>query len=161
MALKVIFLLLVMREKYIRLCASLLRWFSRRQSKAQHLCTCAGEQIPKTDLGTHSRPDRYSHRMPRVDYEKLSGDCVREPSEAIRARVQAARDIQNKRFSSSGSSDIICNTDMRVGEMRQFCKLDENSQGLIHTAMSRHSLSARAYHRLRKLARTIADLVGC
>jgi magnesium chelatase family protein len=55
--------------------------------------------------------------VPRVDYEKLSGDRVGETSEAIRARAQAARDIQNKHFSHNGASDIVCNADMRVGEI--------------------------------------------
>jgi len=63
--------------------------------------------------------------VPRVDYEKLSGDRVGESSESIRTRVQAAGDIQSKRFSTNGSSDIVCNADMRVGEIRQICKLQE------------------------------------
>jgi len=99
--------------------------------------------------------------VPRVDYEKLSGDRVGETSEAIRARVQAARYIQLKRFSKNGSSDIVCNADMRVGEIRQYCKLPEEGQSLMRAAMSQLNLSARAYHRILKLARTIADLVGC
>jgi magnesium chelatase family protein len=82
--------------------------------------------------------------VPRADYEKLSGDRVGESSEAIRARVQAARNIQNKRFSSNGSSDIVCNADMRVGEIRQFCKLQDEGgvlnlskhQSLMHTTTS-------------------------
>ena len=98
--------------------------------------------------------------VPRVDYEKLSGDRLGESSESIRARVQAARDIQNKRFSSNGSSDIVCNADMRVGEIRQFCKLQDEGQSLMRAAMSQMNLSARAYHRILKLARTIADLAG-
>ena len=57
-------------------------------------------------------------------------------SESIRARVQAARDIQNKRFSKNGSSDIVCNADMRVGEIRQYCKLRQDSQSLMRAAMS-------------------------
>jgi len=61
--------------------------------------------------------------VPRVDYEKLSGDRVSESSESIRTRVQAARERQLTRFSNNGSSDIICNADMRVGETRQFCRL--------------------------------------
>jgi magnesium chelatase family protein len=65
--------------------------------------------------------------VPRVDYEKLSGDRLGETSESIRRRVQAARDIQLNRF-SNGSSDVICNADMRVGEIRQFCKLQDESQ---------------------------------
>jgi magnesium chelatase family protein len=98
--------------------------------------------------------------VPRVDYEKLSGDRLGETSESIRKRVQAARDIQNKRFLNSGSKDVICNADMRVGEVRQFCQLQAEGQGLMRSAMSQLNLSARAYHRLLKLARTIADLAA-
>jgi len=98
--------------------------------------------------------------VPRVDYEKLSGDRVGESSEAIRGRVQTARDLQNKRF-SNGASDIVSNADMRVGEVRQFCKLQEEGQSLMRAAMSQMNLSARAYHRILKLGRTIADLAGC
>jgi magnesium chelatase family protein len=82
--------------------------------------------------------------VPRVDYDKLSEDRVRESSEAIRARVQAARNIQQKRFSNKGSSDIICNADMRVGEIRQFYKLQDEGQSLMRAAMTRLNLSARA-----------------
>ena len=57
--------------------------------------------------------------VPRVDYEKLRGDRLGESSESIRKRVQVARNIQ-QRFKDS-QSDIICNADMRVGEIRQFC----------------------------------------
>jgi magnesium chelatase family protein len=92
--------------------------------------------------------------VPRVDYEKLSGDRVSESSESIRARLQAARKIQLTRFSINASSDIICNADMRVGEVRQFCGLQAEGQSLIRAAMSQLNLSARAYHR------TIADLAG-
>src|SRR5689334_23082927 len=97
--------------------------------------------------------------VPRVDYEKLSGDRLGESSEAIRQRVQAARDIQRARFSKLDSKHpIICNADMRVGEIRQFCKLQDEGQSLMRAAMSQLNLSARAYHRILKLARTIADL---
>jgi magnesium chelatase family protein len=90
-----------------------------------------------------------------VDYEKLSGNKLGETSESIRQRVQAARDIQSKRFADS---DIVCNSDMRVGEIRQFCQLQAEGQSLMRSAMSQLNLSARAYHRILKLARTIADL---
>jgi magnesium chelatase family protein len=96
--------------------------------------------------------------VPRVDYEKFSGDRLGESSEAIRARVQAARDIQNKRFSGNGSSDTVCNADMRVGEVRQFCMLQDEGQGLMRAAMSQMNLSALAFHRILRLVRTIADL---
>ncbi|HLP81922.1 MAG TPA: hypothetical protein VK141_08045, partial [Nitrosomonas sp.] len=81
-----------------------------------------------------------------------------------------ARDIQQKRFglrnhlASEGQESlqsVVCNADMRVGEIRQFCKLQDEGQSLMRSAMSQLNLSARAYHRILKLARTIADLGGC
>jgi len=71
--------------------------------------------------------------VPRLDYEKLSNDRMEESSEAIRARVQVARDIQYARFtaSNSQSTDIICNADICVGETGQFCKLQEGGQSLM------------------------------
>jgi magnesium chelatase family protein len=98
--------------------------------------------------------------VPRVDYEKLSGNKMSESSESIRKRVQAPRDIQNKRFTSGKATDIVCNADMRIGEVRQFCQLQAEGQSLMRSAMSQLQLSARAYHRILKLARTIADLAG-
>jgi magnesium chelatase family protein len=102
--------------------------------------------------------------VPRVDYDKLSNDRLGEPSSEIRKRVQAAREKQLQRFSTQSQetlrSGIVCNADMRVAEVRQFCKLDEAGNRLIRAAMSQLNLSARAYHRTLKLARTIADLAG-
>jgi len=95
--------------------------------------------------------------VPRVNYEKLSSDRLGEPSEAIRARVQAARQRQLERFVGT---NIICNADMRVAEVRKFYKLDETGNNFVRAAMSQLNLSARAYHRILKLARTIADLAG-
>ncbi|MEP7137198.1 MAG: hypothetical protein ABI904_19905 [Chloroflexota bacterium] len=57
-------------------------------------------------------------------------------------------------------SYIICNADMRIGEIRQFCKLQDEGQSLMRAAMMQLNLSVRAYHRILKLARTIADLAG-
>ena len=74
--------------------------------------------------------------------------------------MQAARDIQNKRFTNGKATDIVCNADMRIGEIREFCQLQEEGQSLMRAAMSQLQLSARAYHRILKLARTIADLAG-
>ena len=126
-------------------------------------CTCASAVVTKYQKrisGPLLDHIDIHIEVPRVDYEKLSGDRVGESSEAIRGRVQAARDIQNKRFSSSGSSGIICNADMRVAEIRLFCQLQAEGQGLMRAAMTQLNLSARAYHRILKLARTIADLAG-
>ena len=130
-------------------------------SDAQKACTCAPAVVTKYQKRI-SGPllDRIDIHIevPRVDYKKLSGDRVGEKSESIRVRVQAARDIQNKRFSNGETSDIVCNADMRVGEVRQFCKLRTRVGGLMRAAMTQLNLSARAYHRILKLARTIADL---
>ncbi|NTV33930.1 MAG: ATP-binding protein [Deltaproteobacteria bacterium] len=98
--------------------------------------------------------------VPSVDYEKLSSESLGETSEIIQMRVQAARDIQNIRFSNGETKDIVCNADMRVGEVRQFCQLQDEGKSLLRAAMTQLNLSARAYHRILKLARTIADLAG-
>jgi magnesium chelatase family protein len=98
--------------------------------------------------------------VPSVDYEKLSSDRVGETSASIQARVQAARDIQTRRFSENGPSDIVCNADMRVGEIRQYCKVGEEGQRLMRAAMTHLNLSARAYYRILKLAHINADLAG-
>jgi magnesium chelatase family protein len=125
-------------------------------------CTCAPATVTKYQKRI-SGPmlDRIDIHIevPRVDYEKLSGDRLGESSESIRKRVQGARDLQLARFSSN-QSEIICNADMRVGEIRQFCRLQDEGQSLMRAAMSQMNLSARAYHRILKLARTIADLAG-
>ena len=92
-----------------------------------------------------------------MDYEKLSSDRLGESSAAIRERVQAARQRQSERFADT---TMVCNADMRVAEIRKFCKLDETGESLIKAAMSQLQLSARAYHRILKLSRTIADLAG-
>jgi magnesium chelatase family protein len=96
-------------------------------------------------------------RVPRVDYEKLSDQRMGEPSHVVRQRVEAARELQRRRF---GGGEILCNADMRPAEVRQFCELDDTSRALMKTAMNQMQLSARAYHRVLKLARTIADLAG-
>lgn len=70
------------------------------------------------------------------------------------------RDIQDKHFSSGEAKDIVCDADMRVGEVRQFCQLQAEGHSLMRSVMSQLNLLARAYHRILKLSRTIADLAG-
>jgi len=126
-------------------------------------CTCASATVTKYQKRI-SGPllDRIDIHIvvPHVDYEKLSGDRLGERSEVIRKRVQGARNIQQSRFTNYHSTDIVCNADMRVGKIRQFCKLQAEGQSLMRAAMTQLNLSARAYHRILKLARTIADLAG-
>lgn len=129
---------------------------------AQKQCTCSNSTVTKYQKRI-SGPllDRIDIHIevPRVDYEKLSSDRLGESSAVIRERVQAARDRQFARFSDS-EAQVTSNADMRVAEVRQFCKLDETGESLMRSAMSQLQLSARGYHRVLKLARTIADLAG-
>jgi len=82
--------------------------------------------------------------------------------------VQSARNIQEKRFSNHESSDNICDVDTRLGEIQKICRLQDKGgvlnlsrhQSLMRAAMTQLNLSARGYHRILKLARTIADLAG-
>jgi magnesium chelatase family protein len=68
--------------------------------------------------------------VPRVDYEKLSGNKTSETSESIRVRVQAARERQRIRFSKNGTTDIVSNAVMRIGGIRQFCQLQDEGDAL-------------------------------
>ncbi len=95
--------------------------------------------------------------VPRVQYEKLSSERLGEPSAAIRARVVAARAIQTRRFAGARPRT---NADMGAAEIRAHCQLDGAGQALMKAAVRQLNLSARGYHRVLKLARTIADLAG-
>jgi magnesium chelatase family protein len=95
--------------------------------------------------------------VPRVAYEKLAGMTLGDSSATVRKRVEAARAIQRTRFAGL---PILTNSEMRPAEIRQFCVLDSAGQALIKAAMRQLNLSARGYHRVLKLARTIADLAG-
>lgn len=127
---------------------------------SQRACTCAPAAVTRYKKRL-SGPllDRIDIHVevPRVPYEKLAGVGTGEPSAVVRARVERARAVQGKRFAGSG---ILTNSEMRPAEIRQHCALDAAGQALIKAAMRQLNLSARAYHRVLKLARTIADLAG-
>ncbi|HEX5430002.1 MAG TPA: YifB family Mg chelatase-like AAA ATPase [Patescibacteria group bacterium] len=93
----------------------------------------------------------------RVEYDKLSSDANGENSQEIQKRVQRARDIQTKRFKNS---QVKTNSEMSIKEIKDFCKLDETEQQFMKAAVIKMYLSARSYHRILKLGRTIADLAG-
>ena len=93
--------------------------------------------------------------VPSVDYDKLVAPASAEPSRSVRDRTERARKVQSDRFSGS---DILTNSDMGPNEVYQFCELDDQASGLVKSAMKQMHLSARAYHRILKLARTVADL---
>jgi len=93
--------------------------------------------------------------VPHIDYEKLTDDRLGEPSAKVQTRVNAARSRQLERFKGSR---LTCNAEMTPTEVREFCQVEESAQGLLKAAMKQLYLSARAFHRILKLARTIADL---
>jgi magnesium chelatase family protein len=97
-------------------------------------------------------------RVPAVRATELSGDSAEEPSAAIRARVEAARARQRERF--AGAPGVHANAQMGPRELRRCCRLNPGGEELLRTAMNRLSLSARAFHRILKVARTVADLAG-
>jgi len=123
-------------------------------------CTCSSTMITRYQKRI-SGPlmDRIDIHMqvPRVEYQKLRDMRQAESSDEVRARVEAARERQRTRFRETG---IASNADMRPAQIRKYCGLDEACQNLMKTAMRQLQLTARAYHRVLKLARTIADLAG-
>jgi len=93
--------------------------------------------------------------VPHIDYEKLTDDRLGEQSDKVQTRVKAARSTQRKRFQGT---KLSCNTEMTPTEVREFCQVEESAQSLLKAAMKQLYLSARAFHRILKIARTIADL---
>jgi magnesium chelatase family protein len=93
--------------------------------------------------------------VPRVDYEKLADKRQVETSATVRARVQASRERQLQRFAGT---KLTCNAEMGPAEVRDCCEVEPSAEKLLRAAMQQLHLSARAYQRVLKLARTIADL---
>jgi magnesium chelatase family protein len=98
--------------------------------------------------------------VPRVPFQKLAALESGELSAVVRHRVERARQIQHQRFASSGKANMLVNGDMGPAEVQHFCAIDEQGRNLMRAAMQQMNLGARAYHRVLKLARTIADLAG-
>jgi magnesium chelatase family protein len=141
---------------------------------AMNPCPCGFYSDPTKECScSESTVSRYQKRIsgplldridifvevPRVDYEKLAANTTGEPSAAVRSRVERARALQGERFAGT---KLFSNAEMTPTEVRQHCQsvLDEQAQALLRLAMTQLSLSARAFHRMLKLARTIADMAG-
>ena len=126
----------------------------------RHQCTCTPGQIHRYRTRV-SGPlmDRIDIHIevPAVDYKKLSSDLPAESSEEIRRRVVQARQIQLNRFKND---KIYCNGQMRTRHIKKYCNLTTEAKDILEAAMERLSLSARAYTRILKVSRTIADLEG-
>lgn len=123
-----------------------------------HACSCSNAMITRYQKRI-SGPlmDRIDLHVdvPRVDFDKLTAVTRNESSAAIRDRVEMARERQTQRFQGLG---LFSNADMGPSEVRELCQLDETGQRLMKSAMTQMNLSARAFHRILKIARTIADL---
>ena len=99
--------------------------------------------------------------VPAMEYQELASLAKGEGSAAIRERVVASRARQRERFAKGkGAHAIHCNANMRAKDVHKHCVLDDAAQGLLKAAMADLHLSARAYDRILKVARTIADLAG-
>ncbi len=127
----------------------------------EHSCTCTPNQIQRYRARL-SGPllDRIDIHIdvPRVDYDKLLGLAQAESSAEIRARVEAARSVQGQRFANAPG--LHANSDMRVSNLEAFCPLREDAKTLLSAAVRKYKLSARSYHRVIKLSRSIADLAA-
>ena len=113
----------------------------------RYLSKISGPLLDRIDIHIEVTP---------VPFEKLSDDRKGESSVDIRNRVTAARELQTKRFQDL--ENVHYNAQMSTKQIREYCKLDDASLQLLKSAMERLNLSARAYDRILKVARTIADL---
>lgn len=112
----------------------------------KYLSRISGPLLDRIDLHIEVTP---------VPFKELSANRTSEKSEDIRERVVTARDIQIKRFAET---EVHCNAQMGAKQIRAYCQIDEAGKQLLNTAMERLGLSARAYDRILKVSRTIADL---
>jgi magnesium chelatase family protein len=127
-------------------------------SDLSHECTCTIPQIQryrsKISGPLMDRIDIHIE-VPAVKYRDLASRDAGEPSKEIKSRVDAARKIQLTRFKGM---KVYCNAQMTNRHIKKFCQIDDTSQRLLETAIDKFGLSARAYTRILKVARTIADL---
>ncbi|HOC88115.1 MAG TPA: YifB family Mg chelatase-like AAA ATPase [bacterium] len=126
-----------------------------------HSCGCSGQQI-RQYLSRISGPlmDRIDIHIevPAVKYRDLTARPSGEPSASVRQRVAGARKIQIERFHNF--PHLFCNARMDSRELHKYCTIDEAGERLLKSAINKLGLSARAYDRILKVSRTIADLAG-
>ncbi len=115
---------------------------------AKYVAKLSGPLLDRIDLHVS---------VARVSFEELTGPQAPESSALIRARVEAARERQRARLTAQG---LACNAEIAAADVRRVCPLDDGSIELLQAAMMRGSVSARAFDRVIRVARTIADLAG-
>ncbi len=138
---------------------------AHRRHRKSNPYKCGYYGDPKRECRCSPREiENYRNRIdlhveaPAVEYKDLSSTESAEPSAAIRSCVIEARRIQRERFASSRKTRT--NAEMSHGQIKEHCKLDSAGQELLRHAMTNLQLSARAYDRILKVSRTIADLAG-
>ena len=115
----------------------------------KYLSKISGPLLDRIDLHVEVTP---------VNFNELSSERLSEKSKVIRERVTEARNIQIRRFEEK--EEVFCNAQMSPNMVRNICRINESGQGLLKQAMEKLGLSARAYDRILKVSRTIADLAG-
>jgi magnesium chelatase family protein len=115
----------------------------------RYLSKVSGPLLDRIDLHVEVVP---------VSFDEMTAKRASETSEIIRERVVCAREIQSKRFENQ--NDVYCNAMMPSNMVKEICSINEAGRALLKTAMERLGLSARAYDRILKVSRTIADLSG-
>lgn len=115
----------------------------------KYLAKVSGPMLDRIDLHVE---------VPPVDYNDLNGDKGEETSSEIKARVNKARSIQSERYKGTG---ITCNAGLTPSLIRKYCILTDDAEKYLALSFERLGMSARAYDRILKVARTIADLDGC
>lgn len=121
-------------------------------------CRCSPGEVTHY-LGKVSQPilDRLDLcvEVQRMDFSQICGKCAGESSAVVRKRVEQVREIQRARFQEG---NIQFNGEMQAKQVEAYCKMDEQAQRLLHAAFEKIPFSARAYHRILKVSRTIADM---
>jgi len=123
-------------------------------------CECYGAQLQryrkKLSGPIQDRIDIHIE-VPHQKYEVLTSDHLEEPSEKIRQRVEQARTIQKKRFTTM-NTPTLSNGEMTIPQIKKFCTIPKDAEAIMQQAVDKDRLSARGYHKVLKLSRTIADL---
>ena len=126
----------------------------------QKECTCSPSMVARYQRRISGplldRMDLFVE-VPRVEYEKLMDNSSAEESAQTRQRVEAARAVQRRRFQGT---HLASNSEMGPAEVWNYCQVDDSAKSLLQAAMKQLNLSARAFHRILKISRTIADLAG-
>ncbi|MDX1535310.1 MAG: YifB family Mg chelatase-like AAA ATPase [Candidatus Spechtbacterales bacterium] len=121
-------------------------------------CTCSMGSViryqRKLSGPIADRIDLHVH-VPRQSHKKISSNNLSESSESIRERVERARKIQEKRFQNE---NILLNSEMKLSHIKKYCTLTQKNEEMLGKSIDKYKLSARAYHSILKISRTVADI---